>query len=453
MGEDIRSPAPAVNPSLGGRGRGTPPAPPNRRAAPGVAPVAARRTGKPLAVLTASPRPPRKILFVSTLYAPHNVGGAEATVRQLAEETVRRGREAVVATLSPDGEARTAEVGGVRVHYLPLANLFFLHDGRRRPALARRLWHLLDAWNPVMAGRLGRILDREAPDVVNTHNLQGFSVAAWAAVSQRGLPLVQTLHDYYTACANSAMFRDGGNCASPCRDCRLLGIARRRLSGRPDVVTTVSRRLFERIHAAGVFTRTTDVRVIRNANAADPPLRPPSTGGPLRIGFLGRLEPVKGLELLFEAVSRLPAGAVSLAVGGTGEAAYVADLRRRYEGPGVRFDGWVEPERFLTEIDVLAVPSVWEEPLSRVSHEAMGQGVPVIGARIGGIPEIVRDGETGWLFTPGDAGDLAHVLDRLIVEQPDWNAVALRCRTHAEAFRLDAVYAAYEEAWAAACRR
>lgn len=405
-----------------------------------------------LATTTVEQREPRKILFVSTLYTPHNVGGAEAVVRMLAEETVRRGREAVVVTLSPDGHYHEGEVEGVRVHYLPLANLFFLHGKTPRSPRARQLWHLIDAWNPVMGRRLGRILDRERPDVVNAHNLQGFSVAAWQAAAQRRLPLVQTLHDYYAACANSSMFRRGCNCETVCRECRILGTARRRLSDRPRVVTAVSRRLLDRIRAAGVFTGTRDTRVIHNANARDLPVRLPHRAGPLRLGFLGRLEPVKGLELLLEAVRTLPPGSATLSIGGSGEAGYVADLRRRYESPTVRFEGWVQAEPFLDTIDALVVPSVWEEPLSRVSHEAMGQGVPVVGARIGGIPEIVRDGETGFLFAPGDRDDLARALRRLIDEPPDWRALSARCREHARAFRLDTIYAAYLDAWMTACR-
>jgi len=67
----------------------------------------------------------RKVLFVSTLYYPHNIGGAEATVRMLAETLVAQGCQAVVVTLVPDGRESVSEVAGVRVYYLPLANLFF----------------------------------------------------------------------------------------------------------------------------------------------------------------------------------------------------------------------------------------------------------------------------------------------------------------------------------------
>ncbi|NYZ16659.1 glycosyltransferase family 4 protein [Azospirillum sp. RWY-5-1] len=401
------------------------------------------------------PGKPPKILFVSTLYYPHHVGGAEATVRMLAEAAAARGQEVVVVTLAPDGREAEDVVNGVKVVYLPLANLFFLHGPGRKPRWLRPLWHLIDAWNPVMARRLGRVLDREKPDVVNLHNVQGFSVAAWGAVARRGIPVVQTLHDYYTGCANSSMFRHGRNCERPCAACVALGTPRRRLSRHAAVVTTVSRRLFERIRAAGVYAGVGDVRVIHNCNAgeAQVPREPPRPGRPLRFGFLGRLEPVKGLELLLDTVASLPDGRAVAIVGGTGAPEYEAAVRGRYEGPGVRFLGWVDPPRFFQEIDVLVVPSIWEEPLSRVSHEAMGYGVPVVGARTGGIPEIVRDGDTGFLFKAGDADDLARVLRGLIEAPPDWAALSERCRSHAESFRLEPVFESYRAAWEDAATR
>lgn len=396
---------------------------------------------------------PARILFVSSLYHPHNVGGAEATVRMLAEEAVARGMEAVVVTLAPDGTGATAVVGGVRVHYLPLANLFFLHGRPSPPGWARPAWHALDAWNPVMARRLGHVLDAERPDVVNTHNIQGFSVAAWGAVARRGIPLVQTLHDYYTGCVNSSMYRGGGNCARPCAACRVLGTPRRWLSDRPAVVTTVSRRLYDRIRAAGVYAGVDDVRVIVNANDpadAPPPAARPGPTRPLRLGFLGRLERVKGIEVLFDALRGIAPGAVTVVVGGRGDPAYEDSLRQRSAGLPVEFRGWVEPSAFIDGIDALVVPSIWEEPLSRVSHEAMGRGVPVIGSRIGGIPEIVRDGETGFLFPVGDGAALARVIRRLIDDPPDWPALSERCRRHGAAFRLSAVFDQYRAAWTAA---
>src|SRR5262249_6317810 len=66
--------------------------------------------------------------------------------------------------------------------------------------------------------------------------------------------------------------------------------------------------------------------------------------------------------------------------------------------------------------DALVVPSIWPENSPLVIHEAFLAGVPVIAARIGGIPELVTHGKNGLLFNPGDVEDLSRVLNVLLTE-------------------------------------
>jgi len=79
--------------------------------------------------------------------------------------------------------------------------------------------------------------------------------------------------------------------------------------------------------------------------------------------------------------------------------------------------GWLSHEETLAlykQAAVVVVPSVWEEPFGLVAVEAMATGVPVCASRIGGLADIVRHGETGFLFTPGDAAELAEQLNTLL---------------------------------------
>ena len=66
--------------------------------------------------------------------------------------------------------------------------------------------------------------------------------------------------------------------------------------------------------------------------------------------------------------------------------------------------------------DLFIVPSIWEEAFGYVIAEASACGVPVIGSRIGGIPEVIIDGKTGILITPGDVNELAMSIERLIAD-------------------------------------
>jgi glycosyltransferase involved in cell wall biosynthesis len=391
-----------------------------------------------------------KVMFVSTRYHPYELGGAEATVRLLAEGLVRAGGRAVVVSLAPDGKSHERTINGVRVHYIPLFNVFFPHGSKPQPAWRKALWQLIDAWNPVMAYRVRRIADRETPDIVHLHNIQGFTCAIWPALAKRGLPMLQTLHDHYTACTNSVMYRAGANCARRCVRCRVACWPRMRLSSRVNGLTSVSERLWQRIGPARLFRDRCLTHVINNCNADPPAVTPyagPQPDAPLRIGFIGRLEPIKGTHILLAAAQRIGAERVRVVVAGSGQSDYVRDLKASSAPPLTIFLGHTAPADFFRNIDVLVVPSLVEEASPRVVHEAFGFGVPVIGAAAGGIVELIREGSTGFLVPPGDINALEMLLHHLIENPPNWRALSSACLREAERFTFDRIFCAYRAAW------
>lgn len=396
-----------------------------------------------------------KVAFVSTLYAPNEKGGAERTVRILAESLVARGHEAVVISLAPDGVARTGEVNGVRTYYVPLANLFWKQSDESRSRIARMAWHFIDAWNPFMAHRVRRILRHEQPDVVQTGNLQGFSVSLWRVVRKLNIPLVQMLHDYYLGCPKCTMVNGQTNCATQCRMCRVYCMPRRKLSHLPAAVISLSRRMLTRLEATGLFPGVEHKYVIHGANTASPmpqPRHDKAPGSPIVVGYLGRIENTKGIEVLLDAVKLMPSSQVTVLLGGSGDPAYVADLQRAHGADNIDFVGFVKPAEFFARIDVLVVPSVWEEPLGRVIYEAYGHGVPAIVSNVGGMPEIVGDGRTGFVFPSGDSQQLALLLQRQI--DAGWAAGRFfaACVERGRDFTTERVFGDYLKVWETAIR-
>lgn len=395
-----------------------------------------------------------KIAFVSTLYAPNEKGGAERTVQVLAEALVARGHEAVVVSLAPDGVARQGEHNGVRVYYVPLANLYWKQSETGRSAIIRMVWHAIDAYNPVMGARVRAILRTERPDVVHTGNLQGFSVSVWRAAASLGIPLVQMLHDYYLACPRSTMFKAGENCARPCPGCRVFTLPRRAYSNLPAAVISLSRRLLERVEAGGLFERVAHKLVIHGADDHRPQVRPRTNkppGSAIVAGYLGRMECTKGIETLLEAAQRLP-DRLTMLLGGKGHDDYVQALQQRCVSPNIHFLGFVQPAEFFSRIDVLVVPSVWEEPLGRVIYEGFAHGIPAVVANVGGMPEIVTPGRTGHVFEPGNAGEIADYLRQQI--ERGWPGARFfdDCAQRARDFSVDRVFDEYLSVWTAAVR-
>jgi len=165
-----------------------------------------------------------------------------------------------------------------------------------------------------------------------------------------------------------------------------------------------------------------------HAPAPARPSRDRDPAGRAEILFVGRLVQRKGVETLVRAVAKLARKRpVRLTV--VGEGSWRPRIEAAVAGAGaensVRFAGRVG-ERELHEAyrraDVFVLPAVYDdkgdtEGLGVVLIEALSHEVPVVGADIGGIPDIVIDGETGWLFPSGDADRLAEVIE-LVLDDP-----------------------------------
>jgi GT2 family glycosyltransferase/glycosyltransferase involved in cell wall biosynthesis len=147
-------------------------------------------------------------------------------------------------------------------------------------------------------------------------------------------------------------------------------------------------------------------------------------GEPLRLGFIGSLMASKAPHVLLEAVAGLPPGRVALTIAGGvapyhGDASYEAVVRPLLKEPGIEWLGPVAHDRvpsLLASLDVLALPSIWIENSPFVIKEAFAAGVPVVASNLGGMAELVHDGQDGLLFSPGDAADLRRVILRLLDE-------------------------------------
>ncbi len=146
-----------------------------------------------------------------------------------------------------------------------------------------------------------------------------------------------------------------------------------------------------------------------------------SSDGRLRVGFVGTLVWHKGAHVLIEAVRGLPADRIDVRLHGDPSAfpSYATRLRAAAAGLPVRFMGPFEPDRageVYGDLDVLVVPSVWPENSPMVIHEAYMAGVPVVGARQGGIPELVADGVNGLLYDAFSAPALSAALASLVTD-------------------------------------
>jgi glycosyltransferase involved in cell wall biosynthesis len=344
-----------------------------------------------------------RVLMVTEFYPPFR-GGLEFHVQSLAKELDQRGHDIHVATLGPSsGQSKD---GGVTVHSIrSTASRFpLLYVDPTRP------FHL-----PVpdfeVRRELARLLSRIRPDVIHAHN--------WMAASlpSSGIPLLLTSHDYAWACPKRTLLRaDGSICAGPsvrrCIPCAtsqygnvkafLVDSTTRigRRSVRPDVHLAVSGAV---AGAIAPFTRLYP-SVVPNFVPSDLALLPDVPVPGLPAGdfalFAGAGSPHKGIDVLLEAwgADSVPCPLVI---------ATTRPVDRRLPS-GVAQTSLTRDQVIsaLRRAAVAVVPSIWPDPCPTVVIEAMTLGVPVVASQVGGITELLRDGEEGRLVPPNDPGAL-----------------------------------------------
>ena len=142
----------------------------------------------------------------------------------------------------------------------------------------------------------------------------------------------------------------------------------------------------------------------------------------LRVAYIGSVVWHKGVHVLIDAAKLLPELGWDLKVFGDLAVSpdYTAALRSAAAGLPVQFMGEFDQDdtaSVFAQIDVLVVPSLWLENSPLVIHEAFMAGVPVIGAQIGGIVNLVRDQENGLLYDPSSPAALADAISHLVVDR------------------------------------
>ncbi len=397
-----------------------------------------------------------RILQVNSYADP--VGGAENYMLALGSELERRGHSVGLFGTSPD-----RDVVGERIR-VP-----------RRPRYDRAA--LIQ--DPGTTAALSSFVERFDPDLIHAHNLFSLGQDLVRTLGSFGIPLVQTFHDYGVVCPNSWCVRGDG---TPCTGgagaqcfrhrCQqnypfdpehvfLTLLRQNQLASSIDVALCPSQHLAKLLARHGFpDVRPLPYFVERTAEPSRATARAPA-----ELLFLGRLEPEKGLAHLLDALPRIlevePRTRLTLVGDGSAAAALHAKVRELGLDARVDFHGKVEHERvreFHARATALVLPSIWSENSPLAIYEALAIGLPVLGSRVGGIPELIEDGQTGFLFEPRDPADLAEKALKLLGLPPaERERMALRMRERARELspeqHLDRLEEIYDEILARPARR
>jgi glycosyltransferase involved in cell wall biosynthesis len=317
-------------------------------------------------------------------------GGAALPVPAIADVLRRGGADVrILALTRRDGRAiAPMEAAGLEV---------IVRDGGEKDHRAALAW-----------------LDRRIAEMRPTHiwtSLTRATLFGQMVGLRRRIPVVSWQHAAYLKPANRRLLR-----------------ATQRLSrlwiGDSDAVTQLTA---ERLEVPA--ERLMQWSIFR-ADPAMPVATPWRPGEPVRIGTLGRLHPVKGYDVLVEALARIGPTPVpfEVTIGGDGDIRPALEAQAKAAGvAGLHLAGYVDPARYLAGLHLYVQPSR-SEGFCVAAHEAMLAGLPVVASRVGQLPHSIREGETGALVPPGDPQALADALARLLADPGRLSAMGATAR-------------------------
>lgn len=319
--------------------------------------------------------------------------------------------------------------------------------GNGGPRLAARA-----IWSREMYRKVEAICKKEFPDVAVIHNMLPLvSPSVLHACHRRNIPVILVIHNYRRICPGAILFRHGQVCET-CIGWKFAipGIVRRcyrnsvlatatvaTISGIHHLLGTWERQV-DRYIAVSEFTKRKMIeggfppdKICVKPNFVHPdPVVGDGSGG--YIIFVGRLAPEKGVDTLIQAWRQLP-HAPSLLIAGDGPEKERL-CRETRKDTGIKWLGRrpiAEIMDIIGQASVLVFPSIWYETFGRVAAEAFSKGTPVIAAGHGAMAELVKDGQTGFLFTPGHVASLRQALERLF-SLDDVQRGAMRAAARAE---------------------
>lgn len=363
------------------------------------------------------------ILIVNSYYYPEIEGGAEYSVKMLAETLVKNGH--MVSVICTSEENIHENIKGVDIYRFKSKCLVRTKDCYKKNTVIRKAHRLLDVYNPFNYKVLDRLVKMINPDVIHSNGLYDISPIIWRVAKANKISLVHTLRDYCLICEHSNLLRrqTGEACVRPrwlCKGYRWFNALQTK---NVDVVTAPSKHTLDIVCKAGLFDKAGKAVVF---NATDIDIEQVQTNIDRRnverrnrnvftFVFIGTFVEFKGVKWLIESFERTKDMSLRLLLCGKGELLdYIKEAEKK--DSRIKYRGFLEQKELrevLETTDVLVCPSLWNEPFGRVVLDAYQAGMPVIATNIGALPSIVKDGKTGVIVNAADDNSLYNALYKI----------------------------------------
>ena len=370
-----------------------------------------------------------RILYFSDEFPPTVTGGATVVAYDIANAVFKKGHKVFAITANQDrSRAGESYIGGIKIFTLFSKSPVFLR-------------HYLSAWNPFLAGKIKKILKEIKPDIVHVHNIHThISYSALKIAKKSGAKVFLTAHDTMLVSYGKAYFPCGeknfrvtawlnmktaGKRYNPFRNMAIKYYLRY-----VDKVFAISASLKNLLAQNGIKSEVLHNGI--DAGVWTKPLESDIQNFKKKFGitdkkvvfFGGRLSGAKGGLQIIKAFSRviklLPNKDAVLVIAGretSGKHKMEEFIKNFGVSDYVVFTGWLGREEMKTAFfvsDVCVTPSIYFDPFNLFNIEAMAASKPVVGTCFGGTPEIVIDGQTGYIVNPLDNEDMGRKICELV---------------------------------------
>ncbi|AXV39226.1 MAG: glycosyltransferase family 4 protein [Methanobacterium formicicum] len=357
-----------------------------------------------------------KICLISNLYPPNVLGGAEVSVKKVSEELVKKGHEVIVIT-TPFSENDVEIINGVKIYQVKPLNLYEIYHHPNQSMLLKPLWHIIDLWNPYDERIIKNILKTENPDIVHIHNFKGLSLSSFAPAKSLKIPLVFTAHDYSLVCMRANLLNSSGEiCKNPSALCKIYNQIQKHLAkNKVDLLISPSQFVINKLKSNGLFKDVKSKKIPLGIELKDNE-KFEKDYSQTNILYVGNLGEHKGVHILLKAFRKIENMNIRLDIVGKGLCS--EKLKSMSENDNrIKFHDFLEGKELIKmyqQANLTVVPSIWYDNSPMVIYESFSCRTPVIGSKIGGIPELIEDGFNGYLFEAGNVNELQKLLENLI---------------------------------------
>jgi glycosyltransferase involved in cell wall biosynthesis len=328
-----------------------------------------------------------KLGVINTLPPASKFGGAEISmglqVRALESMGFKISLGVVSTHLARD------HVQAESFHIFPNRNIYELFS-KPKGRLHRFLWHIVDFMS-LNYFDVRKWLRDEKVELIIVHNEYGLGFSVPLAARSLRIPIIKVVHDYSISCERATYFRKNAPCKDICLSCKPKQLAANFVGYNAFIVVSNWMRnwllnvvLFKRISNMSssstvvLYPRFEDHVVFESHERRKYPL-----------AYLGRVSSEKGIDFILEECRKLN---LNIVVAGSGDSLEVENLKKRFDK--VLFLGSVDPINFLRQVEILVVPSKWNEPFGRVVVEASLNGCKVLLSRQPGLLEAATASES-----------------------------------------------------------